>query len=157
MVATIRDLWPADLSGAEALLEAGLGGRLQARRGELIDVLDRPGLVAVADGSLIGLLTYDEQPAECELVALVAAVRGTGIGSSLISALRELVPDRPIWLVTTNDNLDALRFYQRRGFRLRAVRPGAVDEARRTIKPAIPEIGADGIPLRDELELVLAP
>ena len=60
-----------------------------------------------------------------------------------------------LWLVTTNDNVDALRFYQRRGFRLRALRPGAVDEARRELKPEIPEIGDHGIPLRDELELEL--
>lgn len=154
---TVRDLQPADLPIAEALLETGLGGRLQARRGELIDVLDRPGLVMEAGGRLIGLLTYDPQRAECELVAIVAAVRRRGIGSALVAALRERVRGRPIWVVTTNDNLDALRFYQRRGFRLRAVRAGAVDEARRTIKPAIPEIGAHGIPLRDELELVLLP
>jgi GNAT superfamily N-acetyltransferase len=154
---TVRDLRPADFSRADELLREGLGGRLQARRGELIDVLDRPGLVAEADGRLIGLLTYDPQPAECELVAIVAALRGAGVGSALVATLRERVPDRPIWAVTTNDNLDALRFYQRRGFRLRAVRADAVDEARRTIKPAIPEIGAYGIPLRDELELVLLP
>ncbi len=120
-------------------------------------MLNRPGLVAEAGGTLIGLLVYDPRPAECELVALFAAVRGTGIGSSLVAALRERVPDRPIWVVTTNDNLDALRFYQRRGFRLRALRAGAVDEARRTIKPAIAEIGEHGIPIRDELELILGP
>lgn len=154
---TVRDLQPADFPMAEALLDEGLGGRLQARRGELIDVLARPGLVAEAGGTLVGLLTYDPRRAECELVAIVAAVRGRGIGSALVAALRERVRDRPIWVVTTNDNLDALRFYQRRGFRLRAVRAGAVDEARRTIKPAISEIGAHGIPLRDELELVLLP
>jgi GNAT superfamily N-acetyltransferase len=154
---TVRDLQPGDLDRAAALLEEGLGGRLQARRGELIDVLDRPGLVAEANGSLIGILSYDPQPAECELVALVAAARGSGTGSALVAALRERVLDRPIWVVTTNDNLDALRFYQRRGFRLRALRPRAVDEARRTIKPQIPEIGDHGIPLRDELELVLEP
>ena len=113
--------------------------------------------MAEAGGALIGLLMYDPGPAECELVALIAAVRGTGIGSSLLAALRERVPDRPIWVVTTNDNLDALRFYQRRGFRLRAMRAGAVDEARATIKPSIPEVGERGIPLRDELELVLRP
>jgi ribosomal protein S18 acetylase RimI-like enzyme len=155
--ATVRDLRAADLPRAEALLEEGLGGRLQARRGELIDVLDRPGLVAEADGRLIGLLTFDAQPTECELVAIVAAVRRAGIGSALVAALRERVADRPIWVVTTNDNLDALRFYQRRGFRLRTLRAGAVDEVRRTIKPGIPGIGAHGIPLRDELELVLPP
>jgi len=55
--------------------------------------------------------------------------------------------------MTTNDNLRALGFYQRRGFRLASLRPGAVDEARRTLKPEIPEIGDDGIPIRDELDL----
>jgi ribosomal protein S18 acetylase RimI-like enzyme len=155
--AAVRELLPSDMDRAVALLEEGLGGRLQARRGELIDVLDRPGLVAEADSALIGILTYDPQPDDCELVALVAAKRGSGIGSALVAALRERVPHRPIWVVTTNDNLDALRFYQRRGFRLRALRAGAVDEARRTIKPQIAEVGDHGIPLRDELELVLEP
>ena len=60
---------------------------------------------------------------------------------------------RRLWLITTNDNVDALRFYQRRGFRLARVHAGAVDRSRATLKPAIPEIGAHEIPLRDELEL----
>ena len=55
--------------------------------------------------------------------------------------------------MTTNDNLDALAFYQRRGFRLSGLRVGAVDEARRTLKPALPVIGEHGIELHDELEL----
>ena len=58
-----------------------------------------------------------------------------------------------LWLVTTNDNVDALRFYQRRGFRLARLRAGAVDESRATLKPEIPTSGSYGIPLRDELEL----
>jgi hypothetical protein len=60
-----------------------------------------------------------------------------------------------VWVVTTNDNVDALRFYQRRGYRLASVDAGAVDRARAALKPAIPEVGAHGIPLRDELELEL--
>jgi Acetyltransferase (GNAT) family len=74
----------------------------------------------------------------------------------LIAAIRDLAAShdcRRLWVVTTNDNVDALRFYQRRGFRLAALRPGAVDESRRTLKPEIPAIGDQGIPLRDELEL----
>ena len=66
---------------------------------------------------------------------------------------RELALDRA-WLVTTNDNLDALRFYQRRGMRITAVAAGAVDAAR-ALKPAIPAIGAYGIELHDELTLEL--
>jgi Acetyltransferase (GNAT) family len=61
---------------------------------------------------------------------------------------------RRVWLITTNDNLRALRFYQRRGFRLVAVHPDALARSRE-LKPSIPEIGLDGIPLRDELELEL--
>ena len=81
-----------------------------------------------------------------------------GIGTALLEAVIEAVAgcDR-IWLVTTNDNLEALRFYQRRGFVLSALRPGAVDEARRRLKPRIAGIGEFGIPLRDELELEFRP
>jgi hypothetical protein len=49
--------------------------------------------------------------------------------------------------------VDALRFYQRRGFRLVALHPGAVDDSRRRLKPEIPELGEYGIPIRDELVL----
>ena len=57
--------------------------------------------------------------------------------------------------MTTNDNLRALRAYQRYGMRLVALRPGAVDEARRRLKSEIPVTGLDGVPIRDELELEL--
>jgi len=62
---------------------------------------------------------------------------------------------RRVWLITTNDNLRALRFYQRRGFHLVAMHPNALARSRE-LKPSIPEIGLDGIPLRDELELELS-
>jgi len=58
-----------------------------------------------------------------------------------------------MWVVTTNDNVDALRFYQRRGFRLVALRPGVVTRSRQSIKREIPRTGSYGIELRDELEL----
>jgi ribosomal protein S18 acetylase RimI-like enzyme len=60
-------------------------------------------------------------------------------------------------VLTTNDNVDALRFYQRRGFRLVELRPGAVDAAREVLKPEIPRAGAYGVPLRDELVLEMRP
>jgi hypothetical protein len=73
-------------------------------------------------------------------------------GKALVSELAARAVGR-LCLTTTNDNLDALRFYQRRGFRITGVRAGAVDAARRQ-KPAIPAVGSFGIPLRDELDLV---
>lgn len=146
-----------DVGWVEALLDDLFGGRWQARRGELVDVLSFEGLVAVDDdGAGVGFAGYRPYDDECELTALAASRRHQGIGTALVEALLEHVPGaRRIWLVTTNDNLEALRFYQRRGFRLCALRPGAVDEARRRLKPRISQCGAFGIPLRDELELEL--
>jgi hypothetical protein len=70
---------------------------------------------------------------------------------------QELGHDERIWLVTTNDILEALRFYQRRGFRLSALRAGAVDEARKRLEPQISTVGGFGIPIRDEIEVELRP
>jgi hypothetical protein len=77
-------------------------------------------------------------------------------GSAMVITVARLAAAagcRRCWMLTTNDNVDALRFYQRRGFRLTAIRCGAVDQARRTLKPQIPVIGNYGIPIRDEIEL----
>lgn len=146
----------SDRAWAEGLLDAEFGGRFQARRGELIDVLVLPGFVAERDGRLVGLLTYRREDGTCELAVVVAAERQRGIGSALLDALRLEVTDcERIWLVTTNDNLQALRFYQRRGFVLSALRPGAVDAARKELKHQISTVGEFGIPIRDELELEL--
>jgi ribosomal protein S18 acetylase RimI-like enzyme len=57
-----------------------------------------------------------------------------------------------IFLVTTNDNLNALGFYQKRGFELVTIYRSAVNASRK-IKPSIPWIGMNNIPLRDEIEL----
>jgi GNAT superfamily N-acetyltransferase len=76
-----------------------------------------------------------------------------------VGAVKDIARDagcRRLWVVTTNDNLDALRFYQRRGFRLRLIRPGAVDRSRELLKPEIPTTGTFGIPLRDEIELEMS-
>jgi ribosomal protein S18 acetylase RimI-like enzyme len=153
----VRRYEQGDRPWVEELLEAAFAGALQARRGELIDVLELEGLVAERDGAPAGLLLYRrESPASCELALLAALERHRGVGTALVEALVDSLEDcERIWLVTTNDNVEALRFYQRRGFVLSALRPGAVDEARRHLKPGIPETGAFGIPLRDELELEL--
>jgi ribosomal protein S18 acetylase RimI-like enzyme len=148
-----------DHTWATDLLDEELAGRLQARRGEIVDVLEGEGLIAVVDGLSVGLLTFrPDGPTAIELAALVVVEPGGGIGSALIAAFLDEARRRGArraWVMTTNDNLDALRLYQRRGFRLVALRAGAVDEARATIKPSIGEVAANGIPIRDELELAI--
>src|SRR4029078_13716011 len=92
-----------------------------------------------------------------EVVTINAFLRGAGAGTALMEAVAAAARDagcRRVWLITNNDNMRAFRFYQRRGFRLAAPLPHAVERARE-LKPSIPEVGLDGIPLRDELELEL--
>jgi GNAT superfamily N-acetyltransferase len=128
-----------------------------ARLGEIHDPGVDAALLAEDDlGRLVGILTYDAQATDCEVSTLYARTRRGGIGTALIEAVVEVARQagcRRLWLVTTNDNVDALRFYQRRGFRLAALHAGAVDRSRATLKPSIPEIGEHGIPIRDELVL----
>jgi ribosomal protein S18 acetylase RimI-like enzyme len=142
----------------EAFLTARNADRV-ARLGALEDALAHPHLVAhYADGALAGVLTYVISGAACEVLTLDAADRHRGTGTALIEAIETLARAAGctrLWLITTNDNVDALRFYQRRGFRLAKLHAGAVDDARARLKPGIPRTGDHGIPLRDELELEL--
>lgn len=152
----VRSFEPGDVSWAEELV-GGFGGRLQARRNEIVDVLDASGFIAEHNDEPIGILTYAGRPDGTEILYIEATTKQRGVGTALVNALTRLVGRQRIWLVTTNDNLDALRFYQRRGFSFREVRVGAVDRARETIKPSLPLVGEYGIPLRDEIELELRP
>jgi GNAT superfamily N-acetyltransferase len=114
-----------------------------------------PALVAEADGERAGLATYLIEDGDCELVTLDALTVGGGIGAALIEALADTARAAGctrLHLVTTNDNLPALRLYQRHGFVLAAVRLDGVEASRRR-KPQIPATGHAGIPIRDELVL----
>jgi len=119
------------------------------------------GYIERGDGKIIGLLTYRIEQAEMEVLTLNATLEGRGIGSSLllnaIDAARKM-RCRRVWLTTTNDNMRVIGFYQRLGFRMIKINIGAIDEARR-IKPQIPETGARGVPIHDEIvmELKLKP
>jgi len=140
---------------AMALLREQWGTTRMVSRGELWDAADLPGFVAWDGGRLVGLATYRIRDGDCELATLNSVAEGIGVGSALIAAVREVTVAAGcarLWLITTNDNTQALRFYQKRGFRLAALYPNALEQSRR-LKPEIPPLGNDGIPLRDEIEL----
>jgi GNAT superfamily N-acetyltransferase len=114
-----------------------------------------PGFIAESAGRIAGLVTFDVRSDVLEIVTINALDQFAGIGTMLIEAVHAEAKSRgcqQMTLTTTNDNLAALRFYQRRGFRLTALRPGAVDHSRLR-KPEIPRTGDFGIPLRDEIDL----
>jgi DNA-3-methyladenine glycosylase I len=113
------------------------------------------GFVALEGDAWVGLITYLFSGAECEIVSIDSTREGQGIGTKLMDAAVAEARQRNcrrVFLVTTNDNLNALAFYQKRGFEMVKVNRGAVDESRK-IKPSIPLIGMYNIPLRDEIEL----
>ena len=102
-----------------------------------------------------GLITFMIRGNECEVTSLNSLQEGRGIGVALIDEVVREAKDRQccrLYLITTNDNLNALGFYQKRGFELSALHRGAINESRK-LKPSIPLIGENNIPLRDEIEL----
>ena len=152
----VRDKEPEDQPWIEKILSERWGGVQVIVHNEIFDAHLLPALVA---GEKDGLATFRIQQTNrvkfAELMTLDAVTANQGVGTALvevlISRLRvEFVT--ALRVTTTNDNLNALRFYQRRGFRITEVRPGAVDKSR-CIKPSISLIGEYGIPIRDEIEL----
>lgn len=152
----VRAASDADHSWIAQVSPARWGGTAIALRGALIDALALPALVAEQNERRCGLLTYQCGADAWEIVTLDALEQHCGVGTALVGAVADLARRdgvKHLVVVTTNDNLDALRFYQRRGFVLSAVRAGALAISRR-LKPSIPLTGCYGIPIRDELELV---
>jgi ribosomal protein S18 acetylase RimI-like enzyme len=154
----VRAYAPGDRRWAEGLLEEAMGSTRAVRLGEVVEPAGMPGLIAERDRERIGLLTYIVDGDQFEVLSLHCRVENAGAGSALLEAAAALAAGRGcrrLWLVTTNDNLHALGFYQRRGLRLCALHAGSLDRDR-ALKPELPEVNTDNrIPMRDLLELEL--
>jgi len=145
----------SDRAWACALLAERWGSTVMITCGVPHDLAALPGLVAWVGGERAGLLIYRLDGPDCEVMSLDSVIGGVGIGTALLAAVQTIARAegcRRVWLITTNDNTPALRFYQRRGFTLAAFHRQSLDAAR-ALKPEIPLIGLEGIPLRDEIEL----
>ncbi len=123
--------------------------------GESIDMGNADGYYACEGDEIIGLITYRITGKEMEILSLDSLQKGRGIGTELLDTVVAKAREtgmQKIMLITTNDNLSALRFYQKRGFDMSRLYCNALAQARK-IKPEIPLIGMDGIPLKHEIEL----
>lgn len=132
------------------------GGPTIVSRGRVHTADSLDGFRALAhDGALMGFVSYRIEDDDCELVSINSFSSGKGAGLAMTARVLFEARGRGcrrVFTITTNDNVEALRFFQKRGFRLVAVYPGAVDDAR-ALKPDIPAIGRHAIPIRDEIEL----
>lgn len=124
-------------------------------RGEIIDGTKLDGFLLQEDNTIIGLVTYTFFDDICEIVSLDSKKENVGIGTALLKEIEKIAIDnncKKMRLITTNDNLRALQFYQKRGYCLTKLYPNAMDEVRK-VKQNVPVIGDNDIPLRDEIEL----
>ncbi|NEE04528.1 GNAT family N-acetyltransferase [Phytoactinopolyspora halotolerans] len=152
---SIRAVVDRDADTVRTILSDSWGDTRVAGHGVLYDAAELPGYLALVGGEPAGLLTYHVSGDAWEVVTLDALVAGRGVGTALLRAVEHDARQagaRRLWLITTNENTHALRFYQRRGFDLVAVHRNAVTRSREELKPSIP-LEADGILLRHELEL----
>jgi len=154
-VAAIHRLTAADLPRLRQFWEEHWDAEFVVAHGTVFHPENVSGFIALDGNEWVGLITYTFLDTDCEIVSIDSLRENEGIGTALIEKVVEEAKAnqcRRVHVSTTNANLRALGFYQKRGFRLSALYPDAVNEARK-LKPEIPLIGENGIPLRDEIEL----
>jgi len=129
-------------------------GTIMLVRGEVVDMTCLDGFTCVEKDEIKGLITYFIRGGVCEIVSLNSQSEGRGMGTALLNLVIDAARKESchcLQLLTTNDNLNAIGFYQKRGFQLAGVNLWAIDRERE-IKPAIPLVGQNGIPMHHEIE-----
>jgi ribosomal protein S18 acetylase RimI-like enzyme len=149
-----RELTIDDRAWAERLVSERFASHRIVSRGVLHDVRTLPGLIAESQGVLVGLLQYRVLGEQFEVVVLIAVSPRRGVGRFLLREAEPIARShgcKRLWLITTNDNTDAIAFYGAIGWRRAAIHRGAMRESR-LLKPEIPEFASDGTPIEDEIE-----
>ncbi len=157
MAITIQPIEASDQEWVRGFLWQQAGNTRMVSRGRLHQCDELPGFIGSLDGQRAGLVTVRLDGRNCEIVTLHTAVHGQGLGSALLVAAADYTRQhgcQRAWLITTNDNEPAIRFYTNRGWRLTAVHKNALAQSR-LLKPEIPLLGLDGVPIEDELEFEL--
>ncbi len=138
----------------KAFITDNWGSHIVVTKGQVHNVTDLPGFISIQDGQIIGLITYNIFKKECEIVTLDSRVKNLGLGTQLINKVLAVAKQNKcirVWLITTNDNTQAIRFYQKRDFLWAGFYKNAIENSRK-IKPEIPELGKDDIPIKHEIE-----
>ncbi|USO00270.1 MAG: GNAT family N-acetyltransferase [Phycisphaeraceae bacterium] len=152
---TIRRTNESDKPWIRRLLRQYWATEQVLSRGTVHNVVDYEGFAAFQDDEPVGLIAFLIQGDECELITHNSMADSGGIGSCLLAAARNEARARGcrrMWLVTTNDNTPALRFYQRRDFDICAFHRDAITKTR-VLKPELPDVGLFGIRVRHEIEM----
>lgn len=126
-------------------------------RGKEIDMTKTEGFYFSKGKDIVGLITYIVYDNILEITSLDSLLENQGIGSKLLKTVIHEAKEKKVQkivLITTNDNINAIKFYQKRGFDMARLFRNALDISRK-LKPEIPLIGENSIPLRHEIEFEL--
>ena len=148
---------PEDKQSIIDFISEHWGSNLCVSRGKLYDVSLLPGFISKTDAEIHGLITYRIEKNECEITTLNSVAEKKGLGTQLINKVIESAKQNNcnrVWLITTNDNSHAIRFYQKRGFEWCAFHKDAMLLSRK-LKPQIPLAGMDNITIKHEIEFEL--
>ncbi len=151
----IRDVTLDDKEWKVKVLKDSWASTLVVTRGVVHNADDLPGIIAIEGEEKVGLLTYNIVNQKMEIVTLNSLREREGVGRALIQRAEEIAQSndcKRIWVVTTNDNANAIRFYKTLNFQIIAIHKNALKKSRE-LKPEIPLIGNDGIPITDEIVL----
>ena len=151
----IRSLKENDLEWIRRIIEEIWRSSRIISRGKSYNIKDLPGLVILKKKEIVGLLTYNLKNNECEIITLNSFKKRIEIGTILLKEIEKIASSKKcdrLWVITTNDNIDALCFYQKKGFKICNIYVDAIKESRK-LKPEIPFIGFNNIEIRDEIEL----
>jgi ribosomal protein S18 acetylase RimI-like enzyme len=151
----IRKIEDSDRRWLQRVLSKSWGSTWVVTRGTVHQADSLSGFLAEVENQNVGVVTWNVNGSMLEIITLNVLRQREGIGRALVNAVigeAEFLKCSRVWVITTNDNNQAVQFYQALGFKVIAVHKGAVNESRK-IKPEIPFIGIDGIPITDEIEL----
>ena len=113
------------------------------------------GILAIYQDTRAGLLLYSIDQPTLNIISLNTLYENIGIGSKLIERIEKIgIKKRlkKVRITTTNDNIDALRFYQAKGFQIINVNVDIMKKYRK-LKPGLPKLGFYNIEIRDEFVL----
>ncbi len=148
----VREAGPADAQATLDLFQRDFRRTTVLAFGEMMNLADLPAVVAEMKDEMAGALAYRVLSDALQIVALATDPmwQRCGVGGYLVAEVELMARERGLprlIFCASNDNLPALYFYQRRGFRITEVVPGAMLPH---IKPAF-ACGFAGIPVRDEI------
>ena len=150
----IFNIVESDKASIADFISSNWGSVISVSRGNVYNTTDLPGFICKDNDKIVGLVTYNIENKDCEIVTLDSKINGVGLGSLLINKVIDLAKTkncRRVWLITTNDNTNAIKFYQKRGFEWAGFHKNAMIDSRK-IKPEIPDFGNDNIPIKHEIE-----